>query len=109
LAGNPDGVEKFFVGDGYSTGFVNAVKREISNLLNPAVGPLTNRSKGLKEKIDQFDKRIEQQEKQLGKKEEMLRAKFSRLEETMSKLKAQGSQVGAMGGGGNLMGSSGGG
>ncbi len=109
LASNPDSVERFFVGDGYSTGFVNSVKREISNLLNPSFGPLSNRSKGLKEKIDQFDQRIENQEKQLAKKEETLRAKFSRLEETMSKLKAQGAQVGAMGGGGNLMGAGGGG
>jgi flagellar hook-associated protein 2 len=106
LAANPEGVEAFFVGDGFSTGFVNSVKREIANLLNPSYGPLTNRSKGLKEKIDQFDQRIGQQEKQLAKKEEMLRAKFSRLEETMSRLKAQGSQVGAMGGG-NLMGGGG--
>jgi flagellar hook-associated protein 2 len=96
LATNAEGVQAFFVGDGYSTGFISSVKREVSNLLNPAFGPLTNRSKGLKEKIDQYDQRVEQKEKQLVKKEEMLRSKFSRLEETMSRLKAQGSQVGAM-------------
>lgn len=97
LASNPEGVQNFLVGDGFSTGFIQAVKREVSNLLNPSFGPLTNRSKGLKEKIDQFDQRIDQKEKQLVKKEEILRNKFARLEETMSRLKAQGSAVGSMG------------
>jgi flagellar hook-associated protein 2 len=96
LGRNPDAVQAFFVGDGFATGFISAVKREVSNLLNPAFGPLTNRSRGLKEKIDQITQRMEQKEKQIGKKEEMLRNKFARLEETMSKLKAQGQQVGAM-------------
>jgi len=96
LNSNPEAVQMFFVGDGFSTGFVQAVRREVGNLTNPAFGPLTNRSKGLKQKIDQFDERIANKEKQLVKKEELLRNKFSRLEETMSKIKAQGAQVGAM-------------
>jgi flagellar hook-associated protein 2 len=97
LAQQPDHVEKFFVGDGFATGFVAAVRRETNDLLNPSWGPITNRSKGLKQKIDQFDSRIAQKQRELGKKEEMLRQKFSRLEEQMSKIKAQGAQVGAMG------------
>ena len=111
LATNPDGVQAFFVGDGFSTGFIAAVKREIANFLNPAFGPLTNRSRGLKDKIEQYDQRIQQKEKQLVKREEILRAKFSRLEETMSKLKGQGAAVGQMGGGNllNLIPSAGGG
>ncbi len=100
LGGNPDGVHGFLVGDGFNTGFVPSLKREIGNLLNSAFGPIANRKKGLQEKINDFDQRIEQKEKQLTKKEEQLREKFSRLEETMSRLKAQGSQVAALGGGG---------
>lgn len=96
LSSNPEGVQKFLIGDGYSTGFISAIKREISNLLNPSFGPVTNRSRGLKEKIDQYDQRIANKERQLAKKEEILRNKFSRLEETMSKIKGQGAQLGAM-------------
>jgi flagellar hook-associated protein 2 len=107
LNSNPEAVQAFFVGDGFATGFVSSVKREINNLLNPAFGPITNRSKGLKQKVDQFDQRIANKEAQLVKKEEILRNKFARLEETMSKIKSQGSQVGAMAQG--LIASSGGG
>ncbi len=96
LSRNPEGVQSFLIGDGYSTGFISAMKREIANLLNPTFGPITNRSRGLKDKIDQFDRQIENKERQLGKKEEILRNKFARLEETMSRIKGQGSQVGAM-------------
>ena len=96
LGSNPEGVQNFFVGDGFSTGFVNAVKREVMNLTNPAFGPITNKSKGLQGKIDETDRRIENKEKQLQKKEEQLRNKFARLEESMSKIKAQGASVGAM-------------
>jgi flagellar hook-associated protein 2 len=104
LASNPAAVQEFFVGDGFATGFVNSVKREIGNLLNPNIGPVANRAKGLKDKVSSFDDRIAQKERQLQKREEMLRAKFTRLEETMSKLKAQGGQMsaalaGATGGG----------
>lgn len=96
LQSSPDGVQAFLVGDGYATGFISAMKREISNMLNPAFGPITNRTRGLKEKIDQFDQRIATKERQLGKKEEILRNKFARLEETMGRIKAQGAQVGAI-------------
>jgi len=110
LSRNPDGVQQFLIGDGFSTGFINAMKREISNLLNPSFGPITNRQKGLKDKIDQFDQRIADKERQLVKKEEMLRNKFARLEETMSRLKAQGARIGAVfgaGGGGGGVGGGG--
>lgn len=97
LASNPEAVQQFFVGDGFATGFVNSVKREVSNLLNPAFGPITNRERGLKQKIDQIDQRIAQKEKQIEKKEEILRNKFARLEETMSRIKSQGGAVAAIG------------
>lgn len=96
LSRNPDGIQAFLIGDGFSTGFINAMKREISNLLNPSFGPITNRAKGLKDKISQFDQRIADKERQLVKKEEALRNKFARLEETMSRLKAQGAKIGAI-------------
>ncbi len=100
LGGNADAVHSFLVGDGFNTGFVPSLKRDIGALLNSAYGPIATRKKGLQEKISDFDQRIEQKEKQLEKKETQLREKFSRLEETMSRLKAQGSQVSALGGGG---------
>lgn len=103
LAGNPADVQSFFVGDGFTTGFVAVLRREVSTLLNPGFGPVTNRSRGLKQKIDQIDQRIAQKERMLAKREETLRMKFSRLEETMSRIKAQGAQVGAMGGSGSLL------
>lgn len=101
LNAKPNDVQAFFVGDGFATGFVPAVRREIGNLLNPSFGAIANRSKGLKNKIDQIDDRIANKERQIEKKEQMLRDKFSRLEESMSRLKSQGGQLAAMGGGGN--------
>jgi flagellar hook-associated protein 2 len=106
LASNAEGVQNFFVGDGYNTGFVQSVKREVGNLLNPSYGVIANRAKGLKTTIDGINTRIEDKERQLAKKEEVLRDKFSRLEETMSKIKSQGgslaslAQAGGGGGGG---------
>ena len=97
LASNPAAVQAFFVGDGYQTGMIATVKREVGNLLNPSFGVITNRSRGLKTTIDQIDQRITQKERQLEKKEDALREKFSRLEETMSKIKSQGGAVAAIG------------
>lgn len=101
---NPQAVSQFFVGDGYNTGLVASVKREINSLLNPSMGAVANKSKNLKGQIDSIDQRIVQKERQLEKKESTLRDKFSRLEETMSKIKSQGGAVSAMGNGGGLMG-----
>lgn len=100
LSRNPEGVQEFLIGDGFATGFISGMKREISNLLNPSYGPISNRQRGLKDKLDQFDQRIADKERQLTKKEEVLRNKFSRLEETMSRLKAQGARLSATFGGG---------
>jgi flagellar hook-associated protein 2 len=105
----PESVQNFFIGDGFSTGFVASIRRETNNLLNPNFGAVANRAKGLKEKIDQMDQRIADKERQLAKKEEVLRNKFSRLEESMSKIKAQGAQLGFMGGGQLIPGAGGGG
>ena len=93
-------VQQFLVGDGFSTGFISSVKREVNTLLNPAFGPVATRSKSLKQKIGSIDERIETKMRQLDKKEQTLKDKFSRLEENMSRLKSQGSQMAAMGGGG---------
>ncbi len=100
LQKNAEAVQHFFVGDGFSTGFVASVKREISTMLNPAFGPITNRQRGLKQKIDQVDQGIANKERQLERKEQLLRDKFARLEETMSKIKSQGGAVGQIAGGG---------
>lgn len=109
LAAKPEQVQQFFAGDGYSTGLIAAVRREVINLTAASTGPINNRQAGLRSTIAQIDTRIEQKERQLAKKEEQLRDKFSRLEETMSRIKSQGAQVGAIAGGGGGFGNLGGG
>ncbi len=99
LNANPKAVSGFFRGDGFNTGFVSTVKREIGYILNAQSGALPNRKKGLQSKIDSVNRSIENKEKQLERKEEQLRRQFSDLESKMSKLNSQGAQVGAMAGG----------
>jgi flagellar hook-associated protein 2 len=98
LATNPGGVQRFLGGDGFQTGFIPTLKREVGVLLNSAFGPVAIRKRALQDKISQMDKQIEDKTRQLGKKEETLRNKFARLDETMSRLKGQGAAVGAIGG-----------
>lgn len=96
LASNPQAVSAFLRGDGFSTGFVPTVQREVSNLMNSAFGPLAVRKRGITERIKQADERIERKENQLVKREESLRRKFADLETKMSKLQAQGASLGGM-------------
>lgn len=100
LARNSAAVQSFFAGDGYSTGFIQMVKRELGAILNTSFGPLANRKRGLQHNISAADQQIARKEIQLAKREESLKKQFSRLEETMSKLKSQGASLGAFGGGG---------
>ncbi|MCM2281379.1 MAG: flagellar filament capping protein FliD [Bdellovibrionaceae bacterium] len=102
LAQNPEAVHSFFVGDNMNTGFVPTVRREIGTMLNSAFGPLSNRKRGLQQKIDQIDQRIETKERQLVRREEQLRNKFAKLEETLGRIKGQGQAMAAIqsGGGG---------
>jgi len=113
LASNGTNVQRFLAGDGFSTGFIPTMKREIGVLLNSAYGPVAIRKRALQDKISQMDRQIENKTKQLGKKEETLRNKFARLDEQMSKLKGQGAAVSsigaAFGGGGGGGGGMGGG
>lgn len=97
LAKNPQAVADFFRGDGFSVGFIPTVKREISNILNTAFGPIANRKRGIQQKIDSVNKRIDNKERQLEKREDTLRRQFSDLESKMSKLQAQGTAVGGIG------------
>lgn len=99
LAHDPGAVQRFLAGDGFNTGFIAAVKREVSTLLNIQFGQVATRKKGLQDRISQMDNRIANKERQLAMKEESLRRKFSKLEETMSRLKSQGGAIGQMGGG----------
>lgn len=96
LNGNPQGVAAFFRGDGFSTGFVSGLKREIGNLLNGQFGVLANRKKGLQDRINQTNSRIETKERQLERKEEGLRKKFADLESKMSDLNSQQARVAAL-------------
>ena len=71
-------------------------------------GPLTQRSSGIKSKIEQMDQQIANKERMLSQKEIQLKNQFARLEETMSQLKSQGQFLAARmggeqgGGGGGL-------
>lgn len=97
LKANPKDVAAFFRGDGFNTGFIPTLKREIANLTNGAGGAIANRKRGISQRIDQINQRIDNKEKQLEKKEDSLRRKFSDLESKMSQLQAQGAAVGGMG------------
>ena len=96
LASNPQKVAKFFQGDGFKTGFIPSLKRQIGSILDAAYGPLANRKRGLQQKIDTINKRIDSKEQQLVKREETLRRQFSDLESKMSKLQSQGAAVGGL-------------
>ncbi|PIS09786.1 MAG: flagellar hook associated protein [Bdellovibrio sp. CG10_big_fil_rev_8_21_14_0_10_47_8] len=98
LAANPKAVSNFLRGDGFSTGFIPAVRREISNLLDSSFGPISNRKRGIQQKIDSVNQRIENKERQLTRREETLRRQFSDLESKMSKLQSQGAAVAGIGG-----------
>jgi flagellar hook-associated protein 2 len=96
LNGNPAGVAAFLRGDGFVTGFVTKVKREVGNLLNPQMGSIANRKKGLQDKITAVNGRIDMKERQLEKKEESLRRKFGDLEQKMSEMQGQQAKIAAM-------------
>lgn len=100
LMNDPVAVQKFLAGDGFNTGFITAVRNEVSSILNIQFGQVAVRKKALQDRIGQMDDRITQKERQLAVKEDNLRKKFSRLEETMSRLKSQGGALQGMGGGG---------
>lgn len=94
-------VSAFFVGDNDKVGLIPEIKNTIAQMLDGVSGPLTQKSKGLRDKINQFDQQIANKERILSQRESQLKNQFSRLEETMSKLKSQGQFLAAkLGGGG---------
>jgi flagellar hook-associated protein 2 len=100
---NLPAVTEFFIGDGMAVGMVPQLKNALNQMLDPTSGPLLQRERGLKSKINQFDDQIANKERILAQKEVQLKNQFARLEETMSRLKAQGSYLQArMGGGGDM-------
>lgn len=96
---DPRSMGAFLRGDGFQTGFVPTVKREISNILNGSFGAIANRKRSLEDKVKRINGQIEQKERQLDKKEQSLRRKFSDLETKLSQLQGQGAAFKAMGGG----------
>ena len=94
LRKNPAAVQQFFAGDGFATGFIPTVRREVQSLLNNNFGPVSVRKKSLQDRIARMDDQVANKERQLAVKEESLRRKFSKLEETVSRLKSQGSALG---------------
>lgn len=102
LSRNAKDVGAFLGGDGFTTGFIPTLRREIVSLTNQAFGPLGNRKRGLQDKINNINKSIENKERTLSRKEESLRRQFANLEEKMSKLQQQGAAIAAIGGGGGM-------
>jgi flagellar hook-associated protein 2 len=101
VARNLEGVQNFFVGDNMTYGMMTRMKNSINVMLDPTSGPLLQRSRGFKNKIDQLDQQIANKERILGQKEQQLKNQFAKLEETMSKLKSQGAYMAARMGGGD--------
>lgn len=96
LNGNPKAVSAFLRGDGFATGFVPTLKREVGYLLNPQTGVIANRKKSLSDRIGRMNQSIDTKERQLAKREEGLRKKFADLESKMAGLQKQGAALGAM-------------
>lgn len=95
LATNPGAVAAFLNGDGFNTGFVPTLKREIGVLTSGQFGALAQRKKGLQDKVEALNRQIDNKERQLEKKEDYLRRKFSDLEAKMSKIQQQGASLGS--------------
>ncbi len=100
LNSEPAAVVSFLRGDGFATGFVPVLKREIGNLLNGQFGAIANRKKGLQDKVNRMNDQISQKERQIEKKEEMLRRKFADMEAKVSSMQGQGNAFKAMSSGG---------
>lgn len=88
-------VAAFLRGDGFTTGFAPTVKRLTGYLLNGEYGALSNRKKGIQEKINNLNKSIENKQRQLEGKEEQLRRKFGDLEAKVSGMQKQGQAIAA--------------
>ncbi|AHI04927.1 flagellar hook associated protein [Bdellovibrio bacteriovorus W] len=97
LQEKPNEVAAFFRGDGFNTGFVATIRREVGSMVNGSFGTVSNRKRGLQDRISQVNTRIENKERQLERKEDSLRRKFADLEQKMSDLGAQQARVAAMG------------
>ncbi len=99
LMNNSEDVQRFLGGDGFTTGFIPAVRREVESTVNSVLGPIGVRKRSLQQRISQIDDRIANRERQLERREQTLRRQFSRLEETVSRLQSQGGALAAMGAG----------
>ena len=90
-----------FTPDGLKT---KGLIAELTQILNFSLripdGIITNRKKGIQNRIDQIDRRIEQRQKIIDQKEKNLKNKFAKLEGTISRIKSQGAGLQAIAGGG---------
>lgn len=96
LMRNPESVRQFFAGDGFNTGFVSSLRREVGNLTNSAFGQLAVRKRSIQDNITRIDQGIANKERQLERREGQLRRQFANLEQTMSRLQSQGNAVAGM-------------
>ena len=105
LARNPDAVREFLVGDTFSIGFIPSLRRTLSTLTDGAFGVLSQRKRGLEQKINQAEDRVANMERNVQRKEQTLRRQFANLEQTMSRMKSQGAYIAQRLGGDNSLGS----
>lgn len=101
LNSDPKSMIAFLRGDGFNTGFVPGVKRDIGNIMNGQFGAISNRKRSLTDKVSRINKQIESKERMIEKKEDQLRKKFADLETKVSRIQNQGNAFKAMGGSGN--------
>ncbi len=99
LQKNPEGVRRFLVGDGFVVGFIPQTRRIVATLTDGNLGPIGSKRNGLKQQVNQMDKRLESMEARVQGRERSLRQQFANLEDKMARLKQQGALIQARMGG----------
>ncbi len=90
IRSSPDGVRRYFVGDGFAIGLIPQTRRIVQNLTDFNTGAIGNKKNGLRKQIEQMDKRLESMEVRVQAREKTLRQQFANLEDKMSRIKQQG-------------------
>lgn len=99
LQKNPESVRRFLVGDGFAVGLIPQTRRMVATLTDFNLGPIGSKRNGLKQQINQMDKRLESMDARLQGRERTLKQQFANLEDKMARLKQQGALIQARMGG----------
>jgi flagellar hook-associated protein 2 len=88
LKDNPDGVSDLFVI--VENGLGKRIPDTIDDFISSVDGTLTFRRKGIKNSIDQIDKKVLREQERIAVLQKRLTEQFSALEEMVSQMKSQG-------------------